>query len=198
MGGVFSMFKISTIKRVIALALAATLCAGLLAGCSGGGYKKPLDTLIKATKTGKSDLIFDLALPDFLNEKVLDEPDGKKALRDAKKELDEMFEDGKENLKDRFGKNWKMTYEIDYAARYEKDELIDLAEDWDDRYGPFEKTPKFQDAYDLEVEFTYKGSKSDSTRNFDMTLIKYKGKWYIDPENLDEMGLLYLYDLGLY
>jgi predicted small secreted protein len=176
------------IKRALALILALALCAGLLTGCSGGGYKKPIDTLAKALKTGKTDDFFDVTMPDFLIDGLveLSSSSKEKTIEGSKKSLDGYFENFTSMITRTGGKNWSLSYKITDEDRLDKEDLKDLAEVLD-VYRSNSEPPKLQDGYDLEIDLIIKGKDDIATREIEATVIKYNGKWYIDQSIISEL-----------
>lgn len=140
---------------------------------SGGGMTQPIDTLIDVTFEGKVSKIKNLAPAeywDYLEEEYDVEID--EIIEEAEDEFDDMMDE----LEDQYGKNIRVTYKVVDKKKLSDKKLEGIAEALADEYGLDED--KFTEAYDLEVEMTIKGSEDDDEDESEITVIKYKGKWY--------------------
>ncbi|MDR2749052.1 MAG: hypothetical protein LBC41_00195, partial [Clostridiales bacterium] len=151
-------------------------------GCSGGGYKKPIDTLIKALKTGKGGDFCDASMPGFMIDSLVEltSKSKKQIVEGAKFSFDENFKNRNKQITEIYGKNWSISYKITDTYRLDKEDLKDLAETLVEYYSLNSKPPKLQDGYELEFDLTVKGKDDKVTKEIEATVLKYKGKWYID------------------
>lgn len=152
------------------LAVVVLLCVLLFSG----GYTKPIDLYIDMTFEGKSSAIKKMAPADYW-EWYEDEYD--EDVNDIIEEYEEDVEDMLEYLEDEYGKNFRVTYKVTKKKALSDKKLEGIAEALADKYDLDEK--KFTAGYDLELEVSIKGSEDDEEDEVDMSVIKYKGNWYL-------------------
>jgi len=141
----------------------------LIVALAGGGYKRPIDNMVKGIQRG-SWKTFSKAFPEDMVEAM------EKAWRLGGIDGDEFIEQAVEETEDTYGKNFKITYKI-----LDKDELSE--DDLDDLKDSLEifgvDGDKIKKAYELEIEMTYKGKKDKDTEEETLIVGKIGGKWYI-------------------
>ena len=140
---------------------------------SGGGYTQPIDTLINVTFKGKVSQIKNLAPAEYW-EYLEEEYDIE--IDDIIDEAEDSFDDMMDYFEDEYGKNIRVTYKVVDKKKLSDKKIEGIAEALADKYDLDED--KFTDGYELEVEMTIKGSEDDDTDETEITVIKYKGKWY--------------------
>lgn len=139
----------------------------------GGGMTKPIDNLIAISFKGKVEKIKDMAPPEYW-EYMEDEYD---------MDIDDMIDDAEDSMddmldyyEDEYGDNIRVSYKVTKKKKLSDKKLEGIAEALADAYDLDED--KFTEAYELDVEMTIKGSEDDDEDETEMTVIKYKGKWY--------------------
>ena len=135
----------------------------------GGGYKKPVDNMVKAMETGKGKYLYK-AMPEFLIEYQYE--DEKKS--DIYDDLDESMELITGMLEEEYGDDIKISYKIKDKDKIDKDDLEDLEDSIKDKYDEKVRVSK---GYELKVKMKIKG---DDDKEEDTTTIKvYKidGDW---------------------
>lgn len=104
---------------------------------------------------------------------------------DAVKSLRTQADDKKEQLRDTFGSNVKITYEILDRTPCDEEELEELQEECED-IGL--KARKVTGACYVELEITVKGSKDKQIFDSEAVLYQYDGQWYFQDLDLDELN----------
>lgn len=161
-------------------------CAGIAGGAvlvlvlllalvfgGNGGMTKPIDTLIDVAFKGKIEKITDLAPEeywDYLEEEYDVDID------DILDEAEDSFDDMMDTYEDEYGDNIRVSYKVEDKKKLSDKKLEGIAEALADEYDLDEDD--FTEAYELDVEMTIKGSEDDDDQNAEITVIKYKGKWY--------------------
>lgn len=160
----------------IGIAAAAVVVLVLLLSLvfGSGGMTKPIDTMIDVTFKGKVSKIKDLA-PDDYWEWYEDEYD--MDIDDIIDDAEDEFDDVIDYYEDEYGDNIRVSYKVEKKKKLSDKKLKGIAEALADRYDLDEDD--FTEAYELDVEMTIKGSDDDDTDDSEMTVIKYKGKWYL-------------------
>ena len=157
---------IPLIAAVVVVLLVVIVIFNLL---FSGGYKQPVDNMIKAIETGKGKYLYK-TMPDFLIEYRYDDEKKSEIIDD----LDDSLEYVVEMLEDEYGDDIKVSYKIKDKEKIDKDDLEDLEDDIKDTYDEKVKVSK---GYELKIEMKIKG---DDDKEKDTTKIKvYKidGNW---------------------
>ena len=178
-------FAIGVIERCKADKKYMYTCAGIAGGVvvalvllivlltAGGGYTKPIDTLIDVTFKGKVEKITELAPQeywDYLEEEYEVDID------DIIDQAEDSFDDMMDYYEEEYGDNIRVSYKVEDKKELSSRKLKGIAEALADAYDMDEDD--FTAAYELDVEMTIKGSESDDDSDAEITVIKYKGKWY--------------------
>lgn len=139
----------------------------------GGGYTAPIDALIDVTFEGKAKKIKDLAPADYWEwyEEEYDE-DIDEIIDEAEDDFDSMLD----YLEEMYGDNIRVSYKVKDKKALSDRRLEGIAESLADKYDLDED--KFTAGYELELEMTIKGSEGKDEDETEVTVIKYKGKWY--------------------
>ena len=88
------------------------------------------------------------------------------------------LENIREGTKDNYGKDVKITYEVTDEKEVDEDDLEEIAEKLEDRYGL--DADSVQEGYEIEFEYTIEGSKDEYEMEDLMTImLKIDGKWYV-------------------
>ena len=157
---------IPLIAAVVVVLLVVIVIFNLL---FSGGYKQPVDNMIKAIETGKGKYLYK-TMPDFLIAYRYDDEKKSEIIDD----LDDSLEYVVEMLEDEYGDDIKVSYKIKDKEKIDKDDLEDLEDDIKDTYDEKVKVSK---GYELKIEMKIKG---DDDKEKDTTKIKvYKidGNW---------------------
>lgn len=164
-------FMYKTLGVVAAVVVVLIVIIALLAG---GGYKGAINTYIDYALEGKYKKLEKLAPKDYWNylEDEIDDFD----MDDLLDEAEDFSEATVEYFEDEYGDNYKVSYKIEDKKKLSDKKLEGIAEAMADAYDLDED--KFTDGYELELEVTVKGSEDDDDDEMDLTVIKYKGKWY--------------------
>lgn len=140
----------------------------------GGGMTKPIDTMIAIGYKGQVEKIKDLAPAEYWE--YMEDEYGMD-VDEVIEEAEEALEDTLESLEDEYGENVRVSYKVTKKKKLSDKKLEGIAEALADTYDLDED--KFTEAYELDVEMTIKGSEDDDENEDELTVIKYKGKWYI-------------------
>lgn len=135
----------------------------------GGGYKQPVDNMMKAIETGKGKYLYK-TMPEFLIEYRY-EDEKKSEIYD---DLDDSLEFIIDMLESEYGDDIKISYKIKDKEKIDKDDLEDLEDSIKDRYDEKVRVSK---GYELKIKMKIKG---DDDKDEDTTTIKvYKidGDW---------------------
>jgi len=157
----------------IAAAAVVVLIVLLALVFGGGGMTKPIDTMIDVSFKGKVEKIKDMAPAEYW-EYMEDEYD--MDIDDVIDEAEEEFDDMIDSLEDEYGDNIRVSYKVEKKKKLSDKKLEGIAEALADAYDLDEGD--FTEAYELDLEMTIKGSEDDDSDDNEMTVIKYKGKWY--------------------
>lgn len=158
---------------VAAAAVAVLVLLLCLVFGAGGGYTAPIDTLIDISFEGKVKKLKDLAPQEYWD---WHEDTYNADIDDLIEEAEDNFDDMMEYYEEQYGDNIKVSYKVEEKKALSSRKLKGIAEALADKYDIDED--KVTAGYELEVEMTIKGSEDDDDDDSEMTVIKYKGKWY--------------------
>lgn len=160
----------------IAVAAAAVVVLVLLLALVFGGnsYTSALDNYINATFNGKANAVKKMAPAEYWE---YYEEENDEDFDDFLDDYKDSIEDRIEYLEDEYGKNYKVTYKIEDKKELSDKKLKGIAEALADKYDMDED--KVTAGWELEVELTIKGSEDDDDSEQKLTVIKYKGNWYM-------------------
>ncbi|MDR3311152.1 MAG: zinc-ribbon domain-containing protein [Oscillospiraceae bacterium] len=170
----------SKINIKIVAAFAAVVLLIIIISSASGGYKKPVDRIIKAMNTGKGSYVID-TMPDAYVDYLLSGDSyysyyyDVENLSDLKKYYDDIVKGTRESL----GEKVKISYKITDKERLDKDDIDKIEENMED---DIEKNVKISKAYELTVKLTIKGKDLKASNEVKMRVIKIGGKWYLDPD----------------
>lgn len=162
----------------VVLVLVVLIVLGAVLG-SVKGYEK---TLKNYTKMLKGDVTYE-SIEAMAPEAYWDYMEEEYEL-DLKEQVEELLEEDyleemKEELEDDYGKNFRVSYKVTDEDELDKDDLNDIRDSLKEKYDiPKKSVTK---GYELEVEFSIKGSEDEDSDEMDLTVIKIDGKWYIYP-----------------
>ena len=177
-------------NRIISATLAIGMMFCTFTGCEGGGgsgsdgsksggsHSTPeaaIESLYDAFNNKKAEKIIEQVYPsDFLK--------AMKKYEDGEEydDLVEGVESSLENLSDRYGSDFKITYEIDSKKKMDDDDLEDYQEDIDDAYEELElKAPKVTGGYVFSLNMEIKGSEKSEEDDAEFEVIQLDGSdWY--------------------
>lgn len=131
-GGNSQEKKKKTIKIALGAAAAAVIVGLLLvvfgSGALGGGYKQPLNKIVKLvnTRNSKIEKYLDAALPKFVGKAYIDLIDIASDIDDIDDEIEEMEESFSElfdDLEDQYGKNAKVSFKVEDKKEVKQKDL---------------------------------------------------------------------------
>lgn len=163
----YQCIGIAAAALVVLIVLLALVFGG------NGGMTKPIDNLIAITFKGKFEKIKDMAPAEYW-EYMEEEYD--LDIDDLIEEAEENADDMMDYYEDEYGDNIRVSYKVTDKKKLSDKKLEGIAEALADDYDLDED--KFTEAWELDVEMTIKGSEDDDEQENEMTVIKYKGKWY--------------------
>ncbi len=165
----------NNLKRTLAMILVLVISVCAFTGCSTG-YKGAIETCMELMN-GNPDNIMDVApqaLWDWIEkEDNLDLDKIKDAYAEYNKEITD-------NLKDKYGSDYKVTYKITDKDKLDKDDLDELKDELKD-IGIAKKT--VSSAYELELEVTIKGEEDKDSDSYEVYAVKIDDKWYLYDED---------------
>lgn len=138
------------------------------------GYKSALNNYV-AVMNGNAKKIEKL-MPKEYWEYMEEEND--QELDDIIDDFDDEYEDLVENWEDEYGKNLKVSYEIEESEKMDKDDVEDMAEALEEKYS-FIDEKDVKQAYEVEIELTVKGKKDDNSQDMDVLCVKIGSGWYL-------------------
>ena len=145
---------------------------------SGGGYKKSIDTYIKALTTGDSDLIEALAPEEYWD--YMAEKSGsstKKIISSVADTFDQIIDMAERA----YGDNFKITYKIEDKDSLSKGQLNDIRDTVNSTYDIANKS--VTEGYELDLELTFKGKDDERSEDATVYVVKIDGKWYLCQED---------------
>lgn len=154
---------------IAAVAVILVIIIVLVNLLSGGGYKKPIDNMMKAMETGKGKYLYK-TMPEFLIEYEYE--DEKKS--DIYDELDEIMESITDALEGEYGDDIKISYKIKDKEKIEKDDLEDLEDSIKDEYDEKVKVSK---GYELKIKMKIKGDDDKEEETATINVYKIDGDW---------------------
>lgn len=177
-------------KKIIAILLAAVLMVSCLAACGGGGkkrsgsssYDSAIQLYIKYLTGEATKSEIKMLKPSFFWDMSGEDPD------DIYEEMKENPEYPMDMLKEYYGKNVKITYEIVDKESYSKEQLEEIRESVDsiaEHYKVSASGNKVTEYYEMELEIMVKGSEGEDTMDASASIMQYGGSWYIMDYDMD-------------
>ena len=158
---------------IIGVALLVVLgIGGLILGNTG--YKTALDNYV-AVMNGNAKKVEKLMPKEYWE--YLEEEDGQE-LDDIIDDFEDDYKDLVDEWEDEYGKNPKVSYEIEEAEKMDKDDVEDMAEALEEKYS-FIDDKDVKQAYEVEIELTIKGRKDDDSDDMDVLCVKIGSGWYL-------------------
>lgn len=156
---------------MVAVAVVAVIVIVLIAKLFGGSYKTPIINMCEAIedcdwKKFSSTLPKEEAseIKEYFDFFGVD--DGDEYMKDV------LYDD----LKDKYGKNIRISVDFKDKEKLDKDDIEDIEENFDDMY---DEKINISKAYEVECEFTIKGKDDKDTDETTMTVGKIGTKWYV-------------------
>ncbi len=165
------------------IALIVVLC--LIISSLGGGYKEPVNDLVKGFNKNKSSKIFSAVLPDDAVKELKeaaedDDEDWKDVLEDA----DDSLEESKEDLEDELGKNVKLSVKFLDKKKVKKSDFEEIEELYDDDFDA-----EVKKAYKVKIEMKLKGKDDEKKNKGWIYVVKLKGDGWKLASYGDDTGL---------
>lgn len=166
-------------KKLLALLLAMVMVLCLFAACDSGddddseskggnSYEDVVETLImpmEGTFTKQ-------ALKNSRPEEYWEEND----LDEEWENAEAVMEDTRERMKDYFGGDFEVAYEITDKEKLEEDDLTEIRERLSARFNISEED--IEEVYDLTVELTYTGEDKEENETANIKAVCIRGTWY--------------------
>ena len=168
-------------KKLISLMLVLVMCTLALTSCGGanGSPEAVVEAMMKVMTdfdvSGVKDLLPDEAWEEMYKEMDVDEDE-------FWEDMEETFEEAKEEMEEADG--YKVEYKIGDVEELDDDEVEELNEELEDLLDD-----DIDAAAIVTVEMTitveFEGEEMEMDEDVEYTVIKYDGKWYIHPEDMD-------------
>lgn len=164
-------------KKALPIILSAAVLALILTAILIGrcfGPKAAARRFMRAYSTMRAKKIVNL-LPKDMIEKIEDYKDVD--IDDYIDELEDELEDFDDELKDEFGDNYRISFKILDTEKIDGKDFRNLKEECEDYYGLDEdRITAAKTVYGL---LKFKGSEGREYETNELTVVKYKGKWYV-------------------
>ena len=162
--------KIGMIAIIGGAAVVVILLLWLLISSLGGGYKSPINDLVKALNkesTNYEDFV-NAAAPDFVATACFDLVDlirdvDADVIEDFEEDIADSLEDGYDDWADDYGDNWRISVDFRDEEELDEDELEEIQELYEDFYDSL-------DDMDLDDEETYEDLADYLEDYYDMEL----------------------------
>ena len=167
-------------KKIICVLMALVLMLSLTACGANGSYKSVVKTMTKAMEEcdgEKMIKIFPEELMEILCEEQFDDD-----YDDMVDDLEDSLKDTMDWWEDQYGRDIKLTYEIDDADELDEDEIEAIMDYYDD---VMDLDLDIKKGYEVEVEMTIEGKDDDDSEDMVLTIIKVGSKWYVDLMSFD-------------
>jgi len=161
-------------KKIICVLLALVMMLSLTACGANGSYKAVVKTMVKSMEDCDAEKMLKL-FPEEVMEILYENYDDD--IDELIEELEDSMKDTMDYYEDEYGRNIKLSFEIDDADELDEDELDDLMDNY---YDYMDVDIEIKKAYELEVELIIEGKKDEDSEDATMTVIKVGNKWYID------------------
>ncbi len=171
------------IGAVVVVVLIIVLLVNLI---GGGGYKEPLDKLVKGFNKSDAKMVMEATMPSSVLKAYEDEeePDWD--------ELDEELEESKEDLEDEYGEGVTLSYKVTKATKLSDKKLKKYrsmaeyySEATDGKKSDFYPTA----GYKLDVTLTIEGDDDDDEQELeDIIVVKIDGDWVFSGSGLGSLG----------
>lgn len=148
--------------------VAVVLLIVILVSVLGGAYKKALDNYIDAVFFGEYDA-YKACYPEKIWKNLEDDATDKSEFKDS-------FKITKEMLKEEYGKDIKVDYEILEKDEVDEDDLDDIRDYLKETFNIPKKSVTA--AYEIEVNLVIEGDEDEDEDTGYFTLVKIDGDWY--------------------
>ena len=168
-------------KKIVSLLLVLSMCVLSLASC-GGANSSPesvVEAMIKVMTEYDVKGVKDL-LPDDMWEEMYDEMDVDED--EFWEELEDQFDDMKDQMEEMDG--YSIDYKITDVDDMKKSEVKDLNEELEDDLDDDIDAAAVV-TVEMTLTFEYDGEEEELESEEEFVVFKYKGNWYISPDDLD-------------
>ncbi len=141
-----------------------------------GGYKKPVDKLIKSLETGEGKYLVEVlneGEKQYLEENYVD---NSKKYDSLEEYFDVVLESMQKSLEDRYGDDFSISYSISKKKEISDNMLKGYASAIKSEYG---KKVDVSAGYNLSLEVNWKGDDKDEDGDKSITVIKADGDWVL-------------------
>ena len=168
---------------ISAVAVIVVLC--LIISSIGGGYKDPINDLVKGFNKNDMETMLEATMPkDAIKELKDDIEDEDEDWKDVIDEANDYIEEAKEDLEDDYGKNVKLSVKFLDKKDVKKSDMKKLKERYDDYYDA-----EIKKAYKVKIEMTLKGKDDKDTEKGWLYVVNVKGDGWKVSTYGDESGL---------
>ena len=164
---------------VVVVAIVVVLLVILLSG----GYKKAIDNLLDAYRTGDGKYYLELLTDgeqSTMNEKI----ENSKKYDSLEEYYDDIFEAKKQQLEDRYGENFSVKYNISEKQELNETMLKSYASNYKQYYG---KKVDVSAGYVIDLEVSWSGEKKEDDNDKSITVLKVDGDWVIPGDPTDAL-----------
>ncbi len=158
------------------LAVFVLIFVFIISSCTGG-YKKPVKYLEQISNGNYKNI--DKMAPKDIWEDHLDYYDMTNSERIEA--VEEQYEGVLDEQKDKYGDNYKISYDIKEKEKLSNKELSDIRDGLKANYNVPKKSVK--KGYELKVKVVKKGSEDKDTNTQKLMVVKIDGDWYIVSAN---------------
>lgn len=175
--------KKQLVVGITTVAVIVILC--LIISSLGGGYKEPINDLVKGINKNDYERIIEAVVPkEYLKELKEEIKDEDENWKDFIDDLNDELEDSKEYLEDEYGKNVKVSVKFLDKKNVKESDFEDLEDMYDDNFDA-----EIKKAYKVKVEIKIKGKEDEDTEKGWLYVVKVKGDgWKVSTFD-DESGL---------
>ena len=196
--------KKNRLFRLLAMILTAIMMISMLSACgsssdnddddddddvSGITVSSPstiegaIDAYFDVYVRGKLDKLEVLAPKEYWEKELKNENNKNISVKEIIKKLKEnnVADTWIEDLEEEYGKNIEVSFKIVEKDEMKKSDFNDLKDYLNERYDIPKKN--IENAYEVELEITYKGKDDKDTDDAEFTVVQIDGKWYVVSNN---------------
>ena len=168
------------IAGIAAVAVIVILLIVLLSG----GYKKPVDDLVKALETGKGEYYIKTLAESERKSREEDFAANSSKFDSLEEFYDDRLSSSRKSLADRYGDDFSISYSITDKKEVSDSRLKSYASEYLSDFG---KKVDVTAGYTLRIEVNWKGSKKDEDGDKSITVLKVDGDWVLYDADYDTM-----------
>ena len=169
---------ISVVAAVVLIAVLTTVLVVVL----GGGYKSVVKKFMSITTDGNCEALMDI-VPDKALDSILEDVDmSRSELKESLKKMSDQYKEMLKEAEKASGKKLRITYKITDTEDIEGDDLDSLTEEIKDGHNT-----EISAAMKVNVVLTYSAGEDSDSEDGVVPLVKVDGKWYLSPDEADEM-----------